>query len=68
MECVAAGARHAGGHPAGASASKEATTLEDAAHIKGSPVDATDKGRPVGAAAQRAPMKTVARQVRAIFR
>ena len=43
--------------------------MEDAAHIKGSPMDvaaegspvgAADKGRPVRAAAQWAPMKTVA--------
>ena len=44
-----AGARHAGGRPVGASAPKEVMTLEDAAHIKGSPMDIAAEGSPVGA-------------------
>ena len=68
LERTIVGARRAGGRPAGTSAGghlertsapKEVTTLEDAAHIKGSPMDvaddgspvvATDEGSPVGAA------------------
>ena len=49
------GARCAGGRPAGASAPKEVAMLEDAAHIKGSPMGIAAKGSPVGATNQGSP-------------
>ena len=39
----------AGGRLERASTPKEVTTLEDAAHIKGSPMDVAAEGSPVGA-------------------
>ena len=56
IEHAIAGAHRAGGRTAGASAGgrlehasapKEVTTLEDAAHIKGSPMDVAAEGSPV---------------------